>query len=88
MATSIDETQGELPVVGSPQGPIQRLKQFYHDVKVEMKKVSWPTRQEVINTTIVVIVAVFFFGFFLYGTDIVLSYLIEGIEWIARKIFS
>ncbi len=87
MAASIDDTSGELPVTGSPQGPIQRLKQFYHDVKVEMKKVSWPTRQEVINTTIVVIVAVFFFGFFLYGTDIVLSYLIEGIEWVARKIF-
>lgn len=87
MATSIEETQSELPVVGSPQGPIQRIKQFYHDVKVEMKKVSWPSRQEVISTTIVVIVAVFFFGFFLFGTDIVLAKVIEGIEWVAKKIF-
>jgi len=87
MATSVEETQSELPVSDSSSGPIQRLKNFYHDVKVEMKKVSWPTRQEVINTTVVVIVAVFFFGFFLFGTDIALSYLIQGIEWVAKKIF-
>lgn len=87
MAMSVEETQSELPVTGTPQGPIERLKAYYHDVKLEMKKVSWPTRQEVINTTIVVIVAVFFFGFFLFGTDIVLSYLIHGIEWLAKKIF-
>ena len=32
--------------------------QFYNDVRSEMKKVSWPGRQEVIGTTVVVIVAV------------------------------
>ncbi len=40
-------------------------KQFYFNVRSEMKKVSWPGRQEVIGTTVVVIVAVFFFGFYL-----------------------
>ncbi len=87
MAMSIEETQGEIPVTSAPQGPIQRIKNYYHEVKLEMQKVSWPTRQEVINTTIVVIVAVFFFGFFLFGTDIALTYLIQGIEWVAKKIF-
>ena len=87
MEMSVEENQSELPVTGSPQGPIQKIKNYYHEVVIEMKKVSWPTRQEVINTTIVVILAVFFFGFFLFGTDIVLSYLIQGIEWVAKKIF-
>lgn len=87
MEMSVEENQSELPVTGSPQGPIQKIKNYYHEVVVEMKKVAWPTRQEVINTTIVVIVAVFFFGFFLFGTDIALTYLIQGIEWLARKIF-
>lgn len=87
MAMSVEETQTELPVVETRLGPIGRLKHFIHEVRLEMKKVSWPTRQEVINTTIVVIVAVFFFGFFLFATDIGLTYLIEGIEWVARKIF-
>jgi preprotein translocase subunit SecE len=66
---------------------IERSRQFFRDVMLEMKKVSWPTRSEVINTTIIVVVTVFFFAFFLFGTDIVLSYLIRGIEWGAAKIF-
>ncbi len=87
MEMSVEENQSELPVTNSPQGPIQKIKNYYHDVVVEMKKVSWPTRQEVINTTIVVIMAVFFFGFFLFGTDLLLTQLIQGIEWLARKVF-
>ena len=51
-----------------------RSKQFYLDVRSEMKKVSWPNRQEVVNTTIVVVVAVFFFGIYLGLVDRVLGY--------------
>lgn len=86
MAMSVEETQTELPVAEAPRGPLEKLKHFFHEVRLEMKKVTWPTRQEVINTTIVVIVAVFFFGFFLFATDIGLTYLIEGIEWVAKKV--
>ena len=50
-----------------------QIKQFYRDVKLEMKKVSWPTRQEVYSTTFVVLIAVFFFGYFLYGVDVLIS---------------
>jgi preprotein translocase subunit SecE len=48
-------------------------KQFYADVRSEMKKVSWPGRQEVMGTTVVVIVAVFFFGFYLGLVDYLLA---------------
>jgi preprotein translocase subunit SecE len=51
----------------------QNAKQFYLDVRSEMKKVSWPARQEVVGTTIVVIVAVFFFGFYLGLVDYLLA---------------
>jgi preprotein translocase subunit SecE len=50
-----------------------RSKQFYLDVRSEMRKVSWPSRQEVMSTTIVVIVAVFFFGLYLGFVDYVLG---------------
>lgn len=56
-----------------------QVGQFYRDVKAEMKKVSWPTRQEVYGTTTVVLIAVFFFGFFLWGSDILISLLFEQI---------
>ena len=51
----------------------QNAKQFYADVRSEMKKVSWPGRQEVMGTTIVVIVAVFFFGLYLGLVDYLLA---------------
>jgi preprotein translocase subunit SecE len=51
----------------------ERTKQYYQDVRGEMKKVSWPGRQEIMGTTIVVIVATFFFGAYLGLIDYILS---------------
>ena len=44
-----------------------------------MKKVTWPPRQEVVGTTVVVIVAVFFFGLYLGLVDYVLTL---GLNWV------
>jgi preprotein translocase subunit SecE len=49
------------------------LKNFFREVYSELKKVTWPSRQEVISTTIVVIVTTVFFGFYLYGIDLALT---------------
>ena len=57
----------------------QRWRGFLHEVRVEMRQVTWPSRHEVITTTFVVIVAVAFFGLFFFGTDTVASYLISQI---------
>ena len=51
----------------------QSGKQFYNDVRGEMKKVSWPARQEIVGTTVVVVVAVFFFGTYLGLVDYLLA---------------
>jgi len=87
-AAMVDESngQGEQGSLAKPSGWVESVRRFFHEVSLEMKKVSWPTQQEVINTTLIVIVAVFFFSFFLFGADVVLSYLIKGIEWGAKKI--
>ena len=50
-----------------------RAKEFYLAVRSEMKKVSWPGRQEVISTTLVVIIAVLFFGAYLGVVDVALG---------------
>ena len=52
---------------------IAELKTFFAEVKSELKKVTWPGRQEVQTTTVVVIVTTVFFGFYLYALDILLS---------------
>ena len=46
-------------------------KDFFRDTNSEMKKVTWPTRPEVIGTTAVVIGATIVFAVFLWGCDVV-----------------
>lgn len=58
----------------------KRIRPFLREVKAEVKKVTWPSRNEVTNTTIVVVVATFFFGFYLYLMDIIFSWLISKIK--------
>jgi preprotein translocase subunit SecE len=86
-AAAITEEQKRHALVSKSLGWFGTVRQFWRDVALEMKHVSWPTRTEVINTTIITIVVVFFFAAFLYVADIGLSYLIQGIEWLAKQIF-
>lgn len=58
---------------------LSELKTFFVEVRSELKKVTWPSRQEVQTTTIVVIVTTVFFGFYLYALDILLSQLFTRI---------
>ena len=56
-----------------------RAKEFYLAVRSEMKKVSWPGRQEVLSTTLVVVIAVLFFGAYLGVVDVALA---KGVQTI------
>ena len=50
-------------------GTVSDTREFLHDVRVEMKQVTWPSREDVVSTTGVVIATVFFFGVFLAIVD-------------------
>ena len=50
-------------------GTIADTREFLHDVRVEMKQVTWPSREDVVSTTWVVIATVGFFGVFLAVVD-------------------
>lgn len=54
---------------------IGTVRTFLGEVRGEMDKVTWPNRDEVRGTTIIVLITVFFFGFYLYGLDVVMSYI-------------
>ncbi len=86
-AAAMTEESNEQSLVAKPAGWLANVRQFWRDVAREMRQVSWPTRTEVVNTTIIVVVAVFFFAFYLFAADIFFSYLIKGIDWVASKIF-
>jgi preprotein translocase subunit SecE len=63
--------------MGGPLGwgprKFKELRTFFVEVKSELRKVTWPDRNEVQSTTIVVIFTTVFFGFYLYFLDLGLT---------------
>jgi preprotein translocase SecE subunit len=68
------------------QSAFGRMGQYLHDVRAELKRVSWPSATHVQNTTIITIVAVIFFSVYLFAVDQALSRLILGVDWVLEKI--
>jgi preprotein translocase subunit SecE len=67
-------TGGSMPgVIGLVPRKIAEARAFFTDVRSELKKVTWPGRKEVYSTTLVVIATSIFFGFYLWGLDLVFS---------------
>ena len=56
---------------------LKKIKGFINDVKVEMSKVSWPTREELSNSTMIVTVVSILFTIFIFLVDSILSKLME-----------
>jgi preprotein translocase subunit SecE len=77
-AGKMDKVEGGKPAwitngIGWGPRKFGELKSFFSEVKSELKKVTWPSWKEVKATTVVVILTTIFFGFYLYGLDIVMS---------------
>ena len=53
------------------------LKDFYKEVKQETQKVTWPTKQETITTTIMVFIFVFISSIFFLLVDKIISFIVE-----------
>ncbi len=54
----------------------EKIMQFLKEVRTEIKKVSWPSRKQVVGSTTVVLVTVGLMGLFLWMVDIGLQNLI------------
>jgi len=65
------------PEPGTIKGRIYQATQFLREVKVELKKVAWPSRQQTIGSTAVVLVLVMIIAVFLGAADIGLAGLIR-----------
>ena len=44
-------------------------REYFSEVKGELRKVAWPTRKEVINSTIIVLIAVIVMTTLIFGFD-------------------
>lgn len=48
-----------------------RLVKYLREARAEMRKVTWPTREEAINLTSIVLVVTVLMSLFLWGLDVV-----------------
>ena len=55
----------------------KKISKFLQEVKQEMSKVSWPTRDELKGTTIVVIVITLILSIFIFGVDKLLQLILD-----------
>ena len=63
-----------------------RLAQFYHEVQDEMRKVTWPDRAQLKDTTIKILIFVLFIGAVIGVIDVVLQLiLVQGIPSMFSK---
>ncbi len=53
--------------------PKKSIVQYFKDVKSEFKKVSWPSRKQVFNNTVVVLVTIVISGVAIWALDFLFS---------------
>ena len=58
------------PAAPPPHRERTSPKEIIRDVRGEMKKVAWPTKNEVVTSTIVVLMAVIFMTLLIFGLDL------------------
>jgi len=59
---------------------LTRMQQFFREVLAEFRRVSWPSRADVVSSTVVVVVVVFVLAFFLGAVDVGLSRIVETVR--------
>ena len=59
------------------KGSWQELTQYVSDIKVETKKVTWPGKQEIYGTTVMVVLTTFLFGIYFWFCDQAFQYTVS-----------
>ena len=57
----------------------EKIIGFFNDVVKEMKKVTWPTKEELKESTTIVIVVCLMLAVFTYAVDMVVSQIMRGL---------
>lgn len=65
--------------VSIQKNPWGRFREYVSDVRVEMKRVTWPGKQEIYGTTVMVIVTTFLFGIYFWICDQAFSHAVSKV---------
>ena len=56
---------------------IGKIRKFVGEVRIEMSKVTWSTRQELLNSTMIVLVTMAFLAVFIGAADLFFANLVR-----------
>lgn len=56
---------------------IKKIQMFVENVQKEMAKVSWPTKDELMNSSVIVVVVSTMFAIYVFFADLIISRLVE-----------
>lgn len=59
---------------------------FVRHTREELDRTTFPSSEDVRNTTIIVIVSVLFFAVYLFVVDHAWTYILDGLTWLVNKI--
>ena len=62
------------------------IGEFVKKTRAELDKTSFPSSDDVKNTTIIVIISVIFFATYLFLVDRAWVFILEGLTWVVNKI--
>ena len=62
------------------------IGEFVQETREELKKTTFPSSDDVKNTTIIVVISVIFFAVYLFLVDHAWVYILEALNWAVNKI--
>ncbi len=69
---------GKPPIRRTPS--VQRIRRFLNDVWIELKRCEWPTREQVIRSTMIVLGFILAAGAFIGVLDALLSWVTRALR--------
>ena len=81
MSEAVDTLDG-----GKNKDGKEGVSEFVRKTREELDKTSFPSSEDVRNTTIIVVISVIFFAIFLFLVDTGWTYAIDGLTWLVNRI--
>ena len=74
--------------VGSLEGGKKKegVGEFIKHTRAELDRTTFPSSEDVKNTTIIVVISVIFFAIYLFLVDQGWVYILEALTWVVNKI--
>jgi preprotein translocase subunit SecE len=72
-----EEPSAVQSAMAQTKGTWQEFTQYVSEVKVETRKVTWPGKQEIYGTTVMVVITTFLFGIYFWFCDTAFQYAVS-----------